>query len=78
MLQEIHISKLELLKFIVEIWDRGLANSFWDHVIQISITQINFQCIFSQLEKLNAVKFSSLFLQLKLAQLDDLVLTAAF
>ncbi len=52
--QAIHISRLELqrwsLKFVISfskvqyifgIWERGLANSFWDHVIQFSIRQMN-------------------------------------
>jgi hypothetical protein len=33
----------------VYLWDWGLANYFWDHVIQISIRQTNFQYIFYQL-----------------------------
>jgi hypothetical protein len=33
----------------VYLWDCGLACSFWDNVIQISIRQTNFQYIFSQL-----------------------------
>jgi hypothetical protein len=55
-LQEIHISRLELqrwspllypfLKYIFGIWDRGLANSFWDRVIKISIRQMNSVYIF--------------------------------
>ena len=60
--QEIHISRLELqiltlefvihfLKNIFGIWDRGLANSFSDHVIQISVRQMYFQFIFSKLQK---------------------------
>jgi hypothetical protein len=51
--QEILISWLELqmwslelvisfLKYMFGIWDWGVANSFWDHVIQISIRPINF------------------------------------
>ncbi len=39
---------------IVYIWELGfedLANSFWDHVIQISIKPMNFHNIFSQLRK---------------------------
>ena len=51
--QEIHISRLELqrwpLEFVISfskeyIWDSGLTYSFWDHVTQISIRQTNFQC----------------------------------
>jgi len=60
--QEIHISRLELqiltlefvihfLKNIFGIWDRGLASSFSDHVIQISVRQTHFQFIFSKLRK---------------------------
>ncbi len=58
--QEIHISRLELqrgsLEFVISfskvyIWDRGLATSFWDHVIKSLIRQMNFQYIFSQLWK---------------------------
>jgi hypothetical protein len=33
------------------IWDWDLTNSFWDHVIQISIRQMSFKYIFSQLWK---------------------------
>jgi hypothetical protein len=58
--QEIHISRLELQSLSLEIvisfskeyiWN--LANSFCNqnHVIQISIRQMNFQYIFSQLRK---------------------------
>ncbi len=61
-MQEIHISRLELqrwslkflfpfLKYIFGFWDWGLGNSFWDHVIEISIGHKNFNCIFSQLLK---------------------------
>ncbi len=60
--QEIHISRLGLqiltiefvipfLNYIFGIWDRGLANSFSDHVIQISVRQMYFQFIFSKLQK---------------------------
>ncbi len=59
--QKIQFSRLELrtrlpfLKYILfGIWDWGLANSFWDHVIQISIRQMNFHYIFSQLWKVNS------------------------
>jgi hypothetical protein len=60
LVHEIHISRLELQRWplgffyfhskvnIFEIWDSGLANSFLDHVIQISIKKRNFQYIFSQ------------------------------
>jgi hypothetical protein len=37
--------------FKVHIWDWGLAYSFWDHVIHISIRRMNFQYIFSRLWK---------------------------
>jgi hypothetical protein len=61
-----HISRLELqyndssldllfpfLKYIFSIWDCGLANSFWDNVIQISSRHMNFHYIFPNYEKLN-------------------------
>ncbi len=64
---EIHISRLELqrcpLVFVISfskvytvvgIWEWGLANSFCDHVIQISIIQINFQYIFPYYEQLKS------------------------
>jgi len=48
--QEVHMSRLELqrwplllipfLKHLFRIWDWGLANLFWDHVIQISVRNI--------------------------------------
>ncbi len=63
--QEIHISGLELqrcpLEYVISfpkvyIWDWGLANSFWDHVIQIPIRQLNFPYIyFPNYEKLNSL-----------------------
>ncbi len=31
------------------IWDRGMASSFWNQVIQISIRQVHFQDLYSQL-----------------------------
>ncbi len=38
------------------IWDLGLADSFWDHVIQISIRQMNFVRIyFLNYEKLKSL-----------------------
>ncbi len=37
------------LNFICGIWNWGMANSFWNHVIQISIRQVYFQDIYSQL-----------------------------
>ncbi len=58
--EEIPISMLELhrcsldFSFLSNVYtvfgicDWGLANSFWDHVIQISIRQINFHHIFFQ------------------------------
>jgi hypothetical protein len=42
---------ISVLKSIFGIWDCGLANSFWDHVIKISIRQMSFQNIFCQLRK---------------------------
>ncbi len=61
--QEIYISRLELqrwsLEFVISfskvyILDWGLANSLWDHVIQISTRLMNFQYIFlPNYEKLN-------------------------
>ncbi len=35
--------------FICGIWNWGMASSFWNHVIQISIRQVHFQDIYSQL-----------------------------
>jgi hypothetical protein len=35
--------------FICGIWKWGMASSFWNHVIQISIRQVHFQDIYSQL-----------------------------
>jgi hypothetical protein len=35
--------------FISGIWNWGMASSFWNHVIQISIRQVHFQDIYSQL-----------------------------
>ncbi len=35
--------------FIYGIWYWGMASSFWNHVIQISIRQVHFQDIYSQL-----------------------------
>jgi hypothetical protein len=40
-----------LLKFICEILNLGMANSFWNHVIQISIRQMYLQDIYSNLWK---------------------------
>ena len=37
------------LNFICGIWSWGVASSFWNHVIQISIRQVHFQDISSQL-----------------------------
>jgi hypothetical protein len=44
------------LKYIFgfRILDLGLANSFWDHVIQISIRLVNFQFVFLNYEKLKS------------------------
>jgi hypothetical protein len=57
--QGIHSYRLKLemksLEFgIFGIWDCGLVtrgNSFWDHVIQISIRQMNFSIYFPNYEK---------------------------
>ncbi len=35
--------------FICGTWNWGMASSFWNHVIQISIRQVHFQDIYSQL-----------------------------
>jgi hypothetical protein len=35
--------------FICGIWKWGMASSFWNHVIQISIRQVHFQDTYSQL-----------------------------
>ncbi len=37
------------LNFICGIWSWGVASSFWNHVIQISIRQVHFQDIYFQL-----------------------------
>jgi hypothetical protein len=59
--QDIHIYRLELqrlsllfpfLKYLTGIWDWGLAYSFWDHVIQISVRHMTIQYIFSELQKI--------------------------
>ncbi len=63
-IQKIHISRLELQRgplnvlspFIYRIRDLVLADSFWDHVIEIYVTEISmrqlrFQYIFSHLWK---------------------------
>ncbi len=42
---------IKVVQYIFGIWDWGLPNSFWEHVIQISIRLMNFQYIFSQLWK---------------------------
>ncbi len=44
-------TNISFLKFICGILDRGVANSFWIHVIQISSRQMYFQDIFSNLWK---------------------------
>jgi hypothetical protein len=60
LMEEIYISRLELQRwspefviifskiYIVGVWDWDLANSFCDHVIQISFRVMNFQDIHSQ------------------------------
>jgi hypothetical protein len=40
-----------LLKLICGILNRGMASSFWNHIIQISSRQIYFQDIYSNLWK---------------------------
>ncbi len=44
-------SNISFLKFICGILNRGVANSFWNHVIQISSRQMYFQDIYSNLWK---------------------------
>jgi hypothetical protein len=44
-------TNISFLKFICEIFNRGVANSFWNHVIQISSRQMYFQDIYSNLWK---------------------------
>ncbi len=44
-------TNISFLKFIWGILNRGVANSFWNHVIQISSRQMYFQDIYSNLWK---------------------------
>jgi hypothetical protein len=44
-------TNISFLKFICGILNRGVANSFWNHVIQISSRQMYFQNIYSNLWK---------------------------
>ncbi len=44
-------TNISFLKFICGVLNRGVANSFWNHVIQISSRQMYFQDIFSNLWK---------------------------
>jgi hypothetical protein len=44
-------TNISFLKFICGILDRGVANSFWNHVIKISSRQMYFQDIYSNLWK---------------------------
>ncbi len=44
-------TNISFLKFICGILNRGVANSFWNHVIQISCIQMYFQDICSNLWK---------------------------
>jgi hypothetical protein len=44
-------TNISFLKFICGILNRGVANSFWNHVIQISSRQMYFQDIYSNLWK---------------------------
>jgi hypothetical protein len=42
-------TNISFLKFIFGNLNRGVANSFWNHVIQISSRQMYFQDIYSNL-----------------------------
>jgi len=44
-------TNISFLKFICGILNQGVANSFWNHVIQISSIQMHFQDIYSNLWK---------------------------
>ncbi len=44
-------TNISFLKFICGVLNRGVANSFWNHVIQISSRQMYFQDIYSNLWK---------------------------
>ncbi len=44
-------TNISFLKFICGILNRGMANSFWNHVIQISSKQMYFQDIYFNLWK---------------------------
>ncbi len=44
------------LKFICGILNWGMATSFWNYMIQISIRLMNFQNIYSRLRKLQILK----------------------
>ncbi len=44
-------TNISFLKFICGILNRGVANSFWNHVIQISSIQMYFQVIYFNLWK---------------------------
>jgi hypothetical protein len=44
-------TNISFLKFICGILNRGMANSFWNHVIQTSTRQMYFQDIYSNLWK---------------------------
>ncbi len=46
-------TNISFLKFICGLLNRGVANSFWNHVIQISSRQVDFQDIFSNLWKVS-------------------------
>jgi hypothetical protein len=74
LVQETHISRLEVQRWFLEfvisffkvyIWDWGkrLANSFLDYVIQILIRQMHFLYIFFQLWKVKNLCGNILFLQ---------------
>ncbi len=54
---------ISFLKFICGILNRGVANSFWNHVIQILSRQMYFQDIYSNLRKVKV--FSGNFYSLK-------------
>ena len=44
-------TNISFLKFMYGILNRGMANSFWNHIIQISSRQMYFQDIYSNLWK---------------------------
>ena len=50
-LEVLNGTNISILKFICGILNRGMANSFWNHIIQISSRQIDFQDIYTNLWK---------------------------